>query len=401
MQRIMALITLFGQDDDDPALLFRLQHIIAGAIRYGRPRHAHIVKIDNWFGPRWRCFAGSPGGADLHPEDRLAIPPFALNRVVSETTYVREGDHLSRVEPRSLHQDATASSRTIAPRYLDERSHSGVFVWYSGKTRRQDRASLMVYDVEKGGEQRAWYVELQKRGGTWTVATTIGTSQAEIEDLETSYGNRLARLLKHPADQEHEDDQSLWRLALEASLGPQVAKAAVLIQQYKARHPDSHPIRLLNARNLAHRRLFGAAEAEFRAVEHADGADERWRSMWLHEWVEFCELRRDEVGLEAAYRELAMQLPGDTRYWILLGACLARQGKLEAAMEMHRRATTLAGDPDEAFLNLGLLLRAAGRFEEAADALQRALDLCSDDLTAADALADVREAMRLRDGAEP
>jgi len=35
------------------------------------------------------------------------------------------------------------------PFYLDACTASGVFIWYSGRTAKQDRASLMVYEVER------------------------------------------------------------------------------------------------------------------------------------------------------------------------------------------------------------------------------------------------------------
>jgi hypothetical protein len=48
----MSSIRLKHQADDDAALLFRLQHVIAGAIRFARPKLVHVVKVDNWFGAR-------------------------------------------------------------------------------------------------------------------------------------------------------------------------------------------------------------------------------------------------------------------------------------------------------------------------------------------------------------
>ena len=308
----MTALSLRRRNDDDPALLFRLQHIISGAIRYGRPRHTHVVKIDNWFGKRWLCFAGTRGDEELRSETRLAVPPFAPNRVVAETTYLRRGNELSRIEVRPLHAEPPSRD----PVYLEERVHSGVFVWYSGRTAEQDRCALMVYDVERGGEQRAWYAELHERGGTWTVASAVGTSVSEIEGLETSYADRLAPLSMHPADREHENDRRLWEKALAATYGPGVAKAGVLIRKYKARYPDNPGIRLLHARNLGERRLFGAAEAEFRASERYDAVCERWRVVWLREWVDFCELRRDEGRAEGAHRELVRHEPNHTGEWI-------------------------------------------------------------------------------------
>lgn len=394
----MSLIRLKPHPDDDSALLFRLRHIIAGAVRYARAKHAHIVKIDNWFGSRWRCFAGSPNGKDLHPENRLAIPPFAPKRVVAEASYRRSGDELMRIAARRLHETKIVPSAAM-PFYLDDRFPSGVFIWYSGNTANQDRGSLMVYEVQKDADQRAWYAELQKRDGVWSVSSAIGTSVNEIAELETAYGNRLAPLFRAAGDQEKFKDRALWQRALDATYGSDVATTTVLIEKYRARHPENSGIRLLHAMNLGDRRQFRAAEEAFREIERLD-TSENWRRVWLREWASFNSRRRDEVLAEEAYREYTTLEPNHTAPWIFLGVCLARQGKLEEAESVHRHATTLEGDPDEAYLNLGFVLRARGRLEDAASAFEAALSLCPDYPEASAALSDVRAALELRDDSE-
>ena len=147
----MALIRLVHHDDD-AALIFRLQHIVSGAVRYARAKHAHVVKIDNWFGSRWRRLRQQPKREGSHPEGLLAIPLCAPKRVVSEASYRRYGDELKQIAPRHPHETKIVPSAAM-PFYLDVRTASGVFIWYSGRTAKQDRASLMVYEVEKSGDQ--------------------------------------------------------------------------------------------------------------------------------------------------------------------------------------------------------------------------------------------------------
>jgi Flp pilus assembly protein TadD len=389
----MALIRLKRHEDDDGAFLFRLRHIIAGAVRFVRPQYAHVVKIDGWFGPRWRCFAASRNGKDLRSEQRLVVPPFAPGRVISEIGYRRDGDELERTHADRLHERPLSDSSRL--QYLDERVPSGLFVWYSGNTALQDRAALLVYEVQRAGEQRGWYAELQKRGGVWVISSAAGTSSREICSLETAHDNALLPLFQHQRDKEREEDRRLWRQALDAVLDANVAQASVLIDRYRTRHPDDIYIRLLYAIHLADRRAHAAAEQEFRAIEHQPG--DKWRTLWLHKWGAFCKQRGDEAGVERAYREYASLRPDETCGWIMLGASLARQGRLEEAESVHRHATTLEGDPDEACLNLGYVLRAGGRFEEAATAFERALELCPHYPEAAEGLADVRAAIKLRD----
>jgi tetratricopeptide (TPR) repeat protein len=60
--------------------------------------------------------------------------------------------------------------------------------------------------------------------------------------------------------------------------------------------------------------------------------------------------------------------------WILRGANLAKDNQLKAAEKCQRRATEMSGDDrNEAYLNLGMVLRAQGRYSDAAAAFRQAL----------------------------
>lgn len=62
--------------------------------------------------------------------------------------------------------------------------------------------------------------------------------------------------------------------------------------------------------------------------------------------------------------------------WVLRGINHARSGMLQAAEACHRRAATLSDvDRDEALLNLGYVLRAQGRYAEAAAVFREAVTL--------------------------
>jgi tetratricopeptide (TPR) repeat protein len=80
---------------------------------------------------------------------------------------------------------------------------------------------------------------------------------------------------------------------------------------------------------------------------------------------------------------------------VYFGAVLARSGRLRDAEGVHRRATGCrAGCIDEAFLNLGLVLRAQERFEEAAGCLREALRRGPQYRAAREALRDVERCRR-------
>ncbi|HUQ01085.1 MAG TPA: tetratricopeptide repeat protein [Kofleriaceae bacterium] len=179
-----------------------------------------------------------------------------------------------------------------------------------------------------------------------------------------------------------------------------VAQAMVLVEQFRGVNPVDPWVRLLDAKNLTARRLFGSAEALLRAIETpaevSPESQNEWRYVWLYRWAKLWDMRGEREAAEAAYRELTEVEAAQAGGWIFLGAWLARNGRLEEAEAAHRRATSLAGDVDEAYLNLGLVLRAQGRLEEAAGALERALELCAEYPEASVALADVRAAIALR-----
>lgn len=87
--------------------------------------------------------------------------------------------------------------------------------------------------------------------------------------------------------------------------------------------------------------------------------------------------------------------PDHATGYVYLGSSLALQGRLAEAEEVHRRATRCtAGCLDEAFLNLGFVLRAQERFAEAADCFEEAIRRDPDYRDAKRALRDVTACMR-------
>jgi tetratricopeptide (TPR) repeat protein len=88
-------------------------------------------------------------------------------------------------------------------------------------------------------------------------------------------------------------------------------------------------------------------------------------------------LSQDESKLEEAehwFRKSIEARPGDAAPCIYLGAMLAKNGRLEEAESWHRRAVACPdGAIDEAYLNLGYVLRAKEEYLEAMDCFREAL----------------------------
>jgi len=94
------------------------------------------------------------------------------------------------------------------------------------------------------------------------------------------------------------------------------------------------------------------------------------------------------------YRKAIASDPNDATYHIYLGAVLAKQGHLQEAEVSHRAATKCSdGCIDEAYLNLGFVLRAQEKFEEAAECFHEAIRLDPKYRAAKQALRDVERCM--------
>ncbi len=104
----------------------------------------------------------------------------------------------------------------------------------------------------------------------------------------------------------------------------------------------------------------------------------------------------DHALAEEWYRRAIDHSPDDTEGYIFLGGLLARSGRLAEAEVLHRRAITCtAGSIDEAYLNLGLVLRAQEQYAEALAAFQSAMKLDPHDVAARRGKRDVLRALRL------
>ena len=99
---------------------------------------------------------------------------------------------------------------------------------------------------------------------------------------------------------------------------------------------------------------------------------------------------------EAWFRSAITSCPSDATSYIYLGGLLALEGHLSEAEAIHRQATLCAdGCIDEAFFNLGLVLRAQERYPEARSCFQRALEIDPKYKPAKKALSDVERVIEL------
>ncbi len=106
---------------------------------------------------------------------------------------------------------------------------------------------------------------------------------------------------------------------------------------------------------------------------------------------------RGELDQAACWYEKAVEDdPDEASSYIFLGTIKARQGKLAEAEQIHRKATSCSdGSIEEAFHNLGLVLRGQMRMSEAADCFRRAIEIDPEYNAAIKALDDVVHAQKI------
>ncbi len=108
----------------------------------------------------------------------------------------------------------------------------------------------------------------------------------------------------------------------------------------------------------------------------------------------------DEKGskgpAERWYRKAVEHSRGRTGNLVFLGEFLARQGRFAEAKSIFRRAIGKKKGPwEEAFLNMGLILRAEGKYEKAMECCEKALEIDPKYQSARRLLRDVAEAAKV------
>lgn len=166
-------------------------------------------------------------------------------------------------------------------------------------------------------------------------------------------------------------------------------------EELTGRYPECGPAwRLLGSALVAMARYPEATAALHRSLALCP-SDMLWIPL-----SEMGHLHKASGGYETAacwYRRAIDAAPDQAGARIYLGGVLAVSGKLKEAEAVLRAATRCSrGCRDEAYLNLGLVLRSLDRLEEAAECLSRALEVDPRYKPAKHALRDVRQALRGR-----
>ena len=182
------------QQGDSAEFIEKARALAIGvASEYG-PARLYVVRIDNWFGPKWLHFAGKfiagkHAAIGVH-KTRLHVPPFVPNRVVAERVFVGP-DYEETVVAEPLHIECPSMQALV--RRIEDIDKDAAFVWFSSESEAQKRGSVMVYlpvatnpPARRREGLRAFYVGFSQRDGGWEPAMLRGVSRGEAAHLEES-----------------------------------------------------------------------------------------------------------------------------------------------------------------------------------------------------------------------
>jgi len=196
------------QQGDSAEFVGRARAIAIGVARGYEPARLYVIRIDNWFGPKWMHFAGKftagkrlrgfPTAAIGVHKTRLHVPPFVPSRVVTQRVFVGP-DYEETAAAAALHIECP--SKQALSRRIADIDKDAAFLWFSGESEAQKRGSVMVYLPDAFDakalrrtalrEREAFYVGFSQREMGWEPAMLRGVSRTEVTHLEES-GQALA-----------------------------------------------------------------------------------------------------------------------------------------------------------------------------------------------------------------
>jgi len=189
------------QQGDSVEFIEKARAIAIGVIQEYEPARLYVIRIDNWFGPKWMHFAGKytvgnfphhgPSAAIGVHKSRLHVPPFIPHRVVAERVFAGP-DFEKTVVTVPLHIEIP--SKIALTRRIADIDKDAAFLWFSGESEAQKRGSVMVYlpdAFDPAAPRRvglrnsdSFYVGFSQREINWEPSMLRGVSRGEVIHLE-------------------------------------------------------------------------------------------------------------------------------------------------------------------------------------------------------------------------
>ena len=163
-----AQIPIFGDETDDQMFIETVSDVVNGMLLDTKIAGISVVKIRDWFGPKWLGFSGKKLGALGIHSYPITVPPFHPNRVLSQRFYAYHPDSMAyeKVWPPfrlHLHQ----SSEENLKRRFNDYFYSGAFVWYSSDSARTGNGALMIYVTRQNQILCGYFASQRANDGRW------------------------------------------------------------------------------------------------------------------------------------------------------------------------------------------------------------------------------------------
>src|SRR5579859_2168859 len=177
-------------EGDSTDFIIILEEIVNRLIVNNDVAEIRVVRIKNWFDHKWLNYSGkgvTHSTETFHPDhvvlsdfwkERITVPPFNPNRVLSEIRYHRSATGNKTFE-KSLHNWQRSSDNQN--NRIGDKSENGLFIWYSSETDKNQQGSIMAYRVDKD-DVETWYANFQNKDG-WRVTKAKGINIDELKDL--------------------------------------------------------------------------------------------------------------------------------------------------------------------------------------------------------------------------
>ena len=158
-------------------------------------------------------------------------------------------------------------------------------------------------------------------------------------------------------------------------------------------HSQHWPTLLRHASNLIDLAQYELASE---ALQRADiCVPKKHRHLVVSRWAHLAKAKGQFAAAEALYWEAHKLAPDDAGYLIFAGSVAFRDGRVERAEELARKAIACPrGCIDEAYFNLGGYLLSQKRYAEAKECYQKAIEMDPDYDVAYQRLADVNRTLR-------
>jgi hypothetical protein len=185
------------QQGDSAVFIEKARTIAIGVAQEYETARLYVIRIDNWFGPKWIHFAGKftagKGAAIGVHKSPLHVPPFVPHRVVGERVFAGP-DYEKTVAAAPLHIEIP--SKLALQRRIEDIDKDAAFLWFSGESEAQKRGAVMVYlPVTSNPTARrregfrssgAFYMGFSNNEISCEVAMLRGVSRGEVAHFEES-----------------------------------------------------------------------------------------------------------------------------------------------------------------------------------------------------------------------